>query len=103
VLIEWLWPNGCSARGYVPAEVVLDGRVERDSLDAAAPYGAPWEELIDLQGLTPERVANELRRQNVWTAADLDRNPHAFATAVLRALPATASAGGLRRAADKYE
>lgn len=73
-LIEWSVKDD-RRRAFVPADAVEDGnKCDKDVIDAGVPYGAPWEELVDVSGLTPEAVGREMRRRNLWTAADVEGN-----------------------------
>lgn len=101
-LVEWDTKHG-PRRGYLPVAAIApeDMAVSEIDLEAAAPYGCPWEEYIDLTGLTKQAIANQLRASGIWTAADLEAKPLAFATAVLRALPGSAS--DLVRGARQFE
>lgn len=70
-------------RVYVPTDAVADGKVGEDVLAAGEPYGVPWETVAlkaDAQAL-----ADYLRRNNIWTWRDLQRNP-GVAQAALQAM-----------------
>jgi len=99
-LVQWGVPAD-RHRGYVPAEEVEGSKVAKSVLDAAIPYGLPWEELVDLSDLTPEKFARELRRASIWTAEDLA----ARATHAKHALAAATAVtlGTLRKAAQELE
>ena len=72
-LVEWE-AEGDLCRAYVPASKVEADRCDEDTLAAGIPYGVPWEDLIDLSALTPESIGVRLRRREIWTAADVERN-----------------------------
>lgn len=72
-LVEWVEGDG-TRRVTVPAGVTAGGRVKRDELDYGIPYGAPWEDLVEIDA-TPERIAAELRRCGIWTYEDLLARP----------------------------
>lgn len=100
-LVEWRDVDGDVHRGFLPAEAVSDGQADTDDLQAALPYGADWESLVDVSGFTPERLAAELRRRGVWTAQDAENRPGQVVKAIVVASGVTAAA--LRRAAQKNE
>ncbi len=63
-------------RCIVPADEIVDGSVSVETLEAGAPYGLPWERLVTLSA-TPEKLAEALRANGIWTAEDLDNNVQA--------------------------
>ena len=68
-LVEW----GNCRRAYVPAEAVIDGKVDAKILEWGVPYGVPWERVK----LCPEvlaRLVKGLHAKGIWTAEDLSRN-----------------------------
>lgn len=69
-LVEWQ-EEGRLFRGYLPVNLVKDGTAEGADLAKAAPYGVPWERYINLAGLTVQALADELRRNGIWTVDDL--------------------------------
>ena len=70
-LVEWADADD-RRRVYVPVAAVVDGKVDRQDLDAGAQYGVRWEERVLLT--TPETVAKRLRQLGIWTLADLRAN-----------------------------
>lgn len=70
-LVEWM-EDGCPQRAYVPPKLIEGGEVDDEAL-GTAPYGAPWAELIDLSGVTPEGIQKALREAGIWTPDDLRR------------------------------
>ena len=70
-LVEWLDGDGMYRRVHVPLVKLEDGTVSGKDLERGIPYGLPWEEWIEVQA-TPEKVANELRRQGVWCWQDVN-------------------------------
>jgi hypothetical protein len=88
VLVEWT--DGGTRRGYVPADELEDGKVAKDVLEAALPYGVPWGAFVDFSRLTPEEFEAKLRAMGIWTIADLERQPRMVAR-VLGDLAVTAS------------
>jgi len=99
-LVEWE-DGGRLRRAFVPAKEVVDGACPAGVLEEAPAYGVPWE-LVDLSAVTPEAVAEQLRRRGIWTPADLrakDRVLIRIATdaigdAVWRAAKAAEQKGG---------
>jgi hypothetical protein len=65
------WDDGALHRAYVPTEALDGERCPRGVLDEAPMAGAPWELLLDLSGITPEVLADRLRRAGIWCADDL--------------------------------
>lgn len=86
-LVEWL-EKGQAARGLIPREEIRDGKAGADVLDASAPYGVPWAQLLEKEGVrtTPEAVEAELHRRGIWTAEDIEGNLGAAQTALMAAL-----------------
>ena len=73
VLIEWQDAVGVH-RGILPATLVGDGQnVAFSDLQAALPYGIPWER-VTLPIVTLEQFAQAFRAQGIWTEEDLHRN-----------------------------
>jgi hypothetical protein len=73
VLLEWRDKDGNYRRGELPTQRVLGSEVRESALEAAAPYGMAWEKMLKRITIRPEEIANELRRQGVWTRDDLSR------------------------------
>lgn len=72
VLVEWQDAVGAH-RGILPAAIVGDGTdVAFHHLQAAMPYGIPWER-ITLPTVTMEQFAQAFRAQGIWTEEDLQR------------------------------
>jgi hypothetical protein len=98
-LVQWLDGDDLR-RAYVPANKVVGNRCDEDTLKVGIPYGVPWEALIQVE-IDPAAIANELRKQGVWTARDLEMKPRALRQAVDRVTGLTP--GALRRSAVQYE
>jgi len=81
-LVEWIDAEGMYRRAYVPLDRVRDNTVESRDLERGIPYGLPWEQWITIE-VTPESIANDLRRRGVWTWADI--NNHAALLAANKA------------------
>lgn len=63
-------------RAIIPLEEIEEDSVSAETLELGVPYGAPWESLVQLKA-TPQQLADELRRNGIWTIEDLERNPRA--------------------------
>ena len=75
-LVEWP-QEGDLRRAYVPLDKIDNAQCDEDVLNAGLPSGVPWEDLIDASRLTPETIetiAKKLRRQEIWTAVDIEKN-----------------------------
>lgn len=77
-LVEW--DDGCLHRAYVPVSVLDDSQCPEDVLEEAPAHGVPWELLLDLSEVTPEAVADKLRRRGIWTAEDAHVQSRALLT-----------------------
>lgn len=99
-LAEWA-EEGDLRRAYVPVGKVEGGRCDLDALNAGITYGVPWEDLIDVSGLTREAVGRELRRKGFWTSADINDNMRIVQRAVNAATGL--SAASLYTLAREYE
>lgn len=60
-------------RRIVPAAELADGAVPLETWEMGVPYGVPWESILTLSA-TAQQLADELRRNGIWTFADLERN-----------------------------
>jgi hypothetical protein len=70
VVVEWV-DNGRLKRGVLPAKDVKRGKyTTKTALRRAAPYGLPWEELVQLRA-TSEDLAEQLRKRGIWNLEDL--------------------------------
>jgi hypothetical protein len=61
-------------RVTVPSSALADSAVNDAELALGIEYGEPWETLLKLR-VTPEHIAAELRRRNIWTYEDLMSAP----------------------------
>lgn len=98
VLVEF--QQGGLRRVYVPRDAVMDEEVDDGALEAGIPYGVPWEEFVQVVGVTPDDLADALRRRGIWTAEDLQKR-HDAALGALMALTGLTLAA-LRKAASQY-
>jgi hypothetical protein len=90
VLVEWI-DDGNLRRATVPASTVVDNEVDPDTLAYGVAYGLPWEQMLSLR-VTPERIADALRRHGIWTAGDLQHSPSAAFAALQEAYSVDVSA-----------
>lgn len=79
-LVEWIDGDGLK-RGVIPVNIIAKGRVDREELKSAIPYGIPWEKLLKVSA-TPQTVAAELRRVGIWTREDLEARPNQALSAI---------------------
>ena len=73
VLVEYLHA-GRYARCYVPSEALLGDMVALDELQAGIPYGVDWSAIGPLS-LDPVEMDVELKRQGIYTHADMQSKP----------------------------
>lgn len=67
-LVEWVDPSmNATIRGYVPKEMIEDGKVESGMLDAALYYGLTFEGF-------DRKVVNALHDSGIFTAQDILTN-----------------------------
>lgn len=72
-------------RACVPANKVKGNNVDAAVLEKCSAYGLPWETLLSALP-SPDAIANELRRQNIWTADDFRRGRATVTAAFQRVL-----------------
>jgi hypothetical protein len=65
--------DGKGIRVVLPKSKVKDGKVEEEEFEKGVPYGADWESLIEIT-VTPEEIARELRKQDIWTLKEYKEN-----------------------------
>lgn len=75
-IVEYI-QDGLIQRVILPREHAQD----RDKIPLGIPYGEPWERIIKLS-VTPEMVANELRKRGIWTYEDLMNSPQKVVAAL---------------------
>ena len=56
-----------------------------DDVMVAAPYGDPFEDVLPDVRISPEALADALRRKGVWTADEASANPQAIVHAIVLA------------------
>ena len=72
-------------RGYIPLDKIEDGQADSETLEMAAPYGVPWDKLLDPGKGFGKVIAAELRKRGIWTEADA-RNNHKVVQSILGSL-----------------
>ena len=83
VLVEWA-ESGKLRRAMLPVGSVELGTVAADILAQAMPYGQAWED-ESFPTVDAEALANELRREGIWTKEDLLQKTHLARAAIQRA------------------
>ena len=96
LLIQWLDAAGTVHKGYIPDSLVnRDGSlsyINDDDLTLVVPYGCDWEYLLqNMSEVTPELIANNLRKRNIWTASDLRSKPQVAIKAIMDSYGVTLS------------
>jgi hypothetical protein len=102
ILVEWTDEKGLLRRGFVPAKAFTGEGVTQKSLDRATPYGVPFERLVKITiSISPEAIAEELRRAGIWTLDDLRQHFRVALGAFQKGLVLDIAA--LMRAAEDYQ
>ena len=90
VLVEFSDEKGNPHRYSLPAESVTiesDGStvfISEDDLDQLGiPYGIPWEHLLEEIYISSEQLANNLRKNGIWTSEDAVKNPDGIKSALI--------------------
>lgn len=83
VLCAWV-DNKLYRRAFVPASKLRGNDVDAAVLAKCLAYGLPWETLLSALP-NADAIANDLRRQNIWTADDFKRDRANALAAILRA------------------
>ena len=83
VLAEWA-ESGKLRRAMLPIRSIESGAVAADVLEQAIPYGQAWED-EEFPAVDAEALANELRREGIWTGEDLLQRTHLARAAIQRA------------------
>jgi hypothetical protein len=82
------WGKGYDLRmAYVPTGKIEGGRCAESVLEAGAPHGDDWAEIVGgaMEHMTPERIAAELHLMGIWTKEDLQSRPKQAQKAVVKA------------------
>lgn len=70
-LVEWI-VSGIPRRAFIPAAEIVEDMAPAEALEAGVPYGVDWENVkLEASAAT---LAINLRRNNIWTSADLAAN-----------------------------
>lgn len=97
-LVEWVVGDD-KQRAFVPATEIDKGKCDAEVIKAGMPYGVPWEQLVDLSGITAEAVGKAMRKRNLWTATDIEQNMSGVSKAIAALISPVVI--GLRRAAKQ--
>jgi len=82
------WGKGHDLRrAYVPTSKVDDEKCAVSVLEAGAPHGEDWAEIVKdtIEQLTPDRVAAEFHLLGIWTKEDLQTRPKEAQKAIIKA------------------
>lgn len=91
VLVQWQ-EDGKLRRGWIPDTLISpNSEVNNRVLSEAAPGGLPFEQIFKNISISAEDLADALRRRNIWTEEDIQRNPAAIAQALLVAAQVSVS------------
>jgi len=83
VLCAWM-EGDQYRRAYVPANKLKGNEVDAADLEKCPAYGVDWAKKFNLPA--SDVLANELRRQNIWTADDFKRGVASVRAAIMRVL-----------------
>lgn len=92
--------NSGLQRVHVPAYQVVDGKCDKETLDAGIQYGLPFDELVTIN-VTPQYVAECLHAADIWSLDDIVHKPNAVNAALKRAYGLDLAA--LLKSAREYE
>lgn len=81
VLCAWMDGNQYR-RAFVPASKLKGNDVDAAVLEKCPAYGVDWAKKFNLPGA--DGLANELRRQGIWTADDFKRGAANVRAAIMR-------------------
>jgi hypothetical protein len=79
--VAWI-DEGQYRRAFVPTSKLTGNEVDADVLGKCAPYGVDWVKKFGLP--SADLLANELRRQGIWTAEDFKRGTASVRAAIMR-------------------
>lgn len=96
---EWQ-VKGVVKRGILPVDKVIDGKIDQELMEAAAPYGVPWADM-PIKQFTGEQFEKALHEADIWTDEQLRKN----AQKVIGALQALymVHLGNISEFAAKYQ
>lgn len=84
-LVEWIDQRGHYLRAWVTPDMIelVEGQSAMiNNPEMGIPYGQDWSQLIE-QSITPDMVANSLRRSGIWTIEDLQSRPNEVQGAII--------------------
>ena len=91
VLVEWMVGEEIK-RGYIAKNLIINGLVDESILEMATPYGVEWEK-IDAKIPSADEfmasLAKELRKNGIWTWADIYTNVTTVQAAINQVTGAT--------------
>lgn len=79
-LVEWLKGDSLKRVTIPLSKIAVSdpkgkmGSTEKSILEIGIPYGVPWEEVIGEIKVTPEIIADSLRKHGIWTYEDAQAN-----------------------------
>ena len=80
-LVAWI-DEGQYRRAFVPTSKLAGNEVDADVLEKCASYGVDWVKKFSLPNA--DKLANELRRQGIWTAEDFKHGTASVRAAIMR-------------------
>lgn len=84
-LVTWT-DGGHPRRSWVPTHLISpDLEVSLKVLQESAPYGLPFDQIIESVTITADAFADALHRRNIWTQEDVIKNPDAVSKALIAA------------------
>jgi hypothetical protein len=98
-LVEWV-ENGEAKRGYIPKTETWEGEIDKDILDAATPYGIPFEKYLEIPKVTAGDIIRSLHNNGIWTSEDLIKHQREALGAIQAVYLVTLAA--LNEAANNY-
>lgn len=83
ILIEWT-RDDMIHRGWIPDDMInADNEVTERTIQSSIPFGLPFEHIIDRQTISPQILADSLRRRGIWTEEDVMKNPETVQKAII--------------------
>lgn len=82
------WNDGKSLRrAWVPTHLISpDLEVSFKVLNEGAPYGLPFDQIVESVSISADDVAEALHRRGIWTEEDVMRNPETVSKALIAAM-----------------
>jgi len=69
---EWVI-KGVVKRGILPVDKVIDGKIDQELMEAAAPYGIPWADM-PIKTFTGEQFQDAMYKADLWTDEQVRKN-----------------------------